>query len=350
MEVFMKTNRFLLIFIMLALVAVSFSACSENSALNTPATETNLFMGTVVQIKIYDSTDEYIFEKAFEMIENIENKMSLNLAGSEISRINQAAGEKPVQVSEDTYEVIEKAIHYGKISGGAFDITIGPLVNLWNIGKENARLPDQSEIDQALLRIDYSKIKLNPDEKTVFLEDKGMMIDLGGIAKGYAADALSKMFEQEGIEHAIINLGGNIYAHGHKPNGDNWHIGIQNPEAERSDYIGVASVRNKSIVTSGIYERYFESGENSYHHILSPFDGYPFENSLSAVSIIAGESINADALSTTAFALGLSDGLKLLEAYPDVEGIFITKDFKVYTTSGLKESFEMSNIHFTLTN
>ena len=346
----MKTNRFLFLFIMLALAAVSFSGCTENSAGNPPATETNLFMGTVVQIKIYDSADEYIFDKAFTKIEDIESRMSLSLPDSEISQINQAAGKNPVHVSQDTYEVIEKAIYCGKISGGAFDITIGPLVNLWNIGKENARLPNQYEIDQALLHIDYSKIKLNPDEKTVFLEDEGMMLDLGGIAKGYAADALAVMFEQEGIKNAIINLGGNIYALGQNPNGEKWHIGIQNPEAERSDYIGIASVRNKSIVTSGIYERYFESGGNSYHHILSPFDGYPFENSLSAVSIIAGKSIDADAFSTAAFALGLSGGLKLLESYPDVEGIFITRDFKVYTTSGLKNSFEMTAGQFTLAN
>ena len=346
----MKTNRFLTLFIVLALAAVSFSGCVENPAVNPPVTETNLFMGTVVQIKIYDSADEYVFDKAFTMIEEIEGRMSLNLPDSEISQINRAAGENPVHVSEDTYQVIEKAILYGKISEGTFDITIGPLVNLWNIGKENARLPDQSEIDQALLHIDYSKVKLNPDEKTVFLEDEGMMLDLGGIAKGYAADTLAEMLEQEGIEHGIINLGGNIYALGQNPNGEKWHIGIQNPEAERSDYIGIASVSNKSVVTSGIYERYFESGGKSYHHILSPFDGYPFENSLSAVSIIAGKSIDADALSTTAFALGLSGGLKLLESYPDVEGIFITRDFKVYTTSGLKNSFEMAAGQFTLAN
>jgi len=350
LEAFMKTNKRLLIFIILLLAVVSFSGCGENSASDFPATETNLFMGTVVQIKIYDSADEYIFDKAFTIIENIENKMSLNLPDSEISLINQSAGEKPVHVSEDTYEVIEKAIYFGKISGGTFDITIGPLVNLWNIGKENARLPDQSEIDEALLHIDYSKIELNPDDKTIFLKDAGMMLDLGGIAKGYAADALAEMFDNEGIENAIINLGGNIYAHGQNPNGDDWHIGIQNPEAERSDYIGIASVSNKSVVTSGIYERYFESGENSYHHILSPFDGYPFENSLSAVSIIADKSIDADAFSTTAFALGLYDGLELLESFPGVEGVFITRDFKVYTTPGLKDSFEMSSGEFTLSN
>lgn len=344
----MKSNKYLLLFAVLALAVFLFSGCGGNSSTAPPFAETDLFMGTVVQIKIYEPVDEYIFDKAFTIIENIENRMSLNISESEISLINKSAGLSPVHVSDDTYEVIEKAVYYGNISKGSFDITIGPLASLWNIGKENARLPEQSEIDAALSHVDYSKISLNPDEHTVFLENSGMMLDLGGIAKGYAADALSEMFNQEGIEHAIINLGGNIYAHGPKPDGENWRIGIQNPEAERNDYIGVASVKNKSVVTSGIYERYFESGGTSYHHILSPFDGYPFENNLSAVSIIAGKSIDADALSTTAFALGLESGLDLLESLPDVEGIFISRDFKVYITSGLKDSFEMSDGQYTL--
>ncbi len=347
----MNNNKFFLISIILIIFIISASGCKETlSSSEFPASRTDLFMGTVVQIKIYEPVDETVFEKAFSLITDMENKMSLNISESEINQINRAAGENPVVVSGDTYDVIEKAISYGSLSGGSFDITIGPLVNLWNIGKENARVPGQAEIDEAIKQIDYKNILLNPKEKTVFLKDSGMIIDLGGIAKGYVADSLSAMFEKEGIEHAIINLGGNIYAYGQNPNGNDWQIGIQNPEAERSDYIGIASVTNKSVVTSGIYERFLESDGNTYHHILSPFDGYPFENSLTAVSIIAGKSIDADALSTTAFALGLESGLKLLESLPDVEGVFITKDFKVYTSSGLKDSFKITNDQFTLAN
>jgi thiamine biosynthesis lipoprotein len=351
LEVLMKTNKFFLLSIILIIFVISTAGCNKNSSLSEiPTTRTNLFMGTVVQIKIYEPVDEAVFEKAFSLIEDMENKMSLNIPESEINQINRAAGENPVKVSGDTYDVIGKAISYGNLSGGTFDITIGPLVNLWNIGKENARVPDQSEINEAIKLIDYTKVLLNPNEKTVFLKDSGMILDLGGIAKGYVADSLTEMFNKEGIEHAIINLGGNIYAHGQNPDGNDWQIGIQNPEAERSDYIGIADVINKSVVTSGIYERFLESGGNTYHHILSPFDGYPFENSLTAVSIIASKSVDADALSTTAFALGLESGLELLESLPDVEGVFITKDFNVYTTSGLKNSFKMTTDQFTLAN
>ncbi|MBK5252782.1 MAG: FAD:protein FMN transferase [Peptostreptococcaceae bacterium] len=347
----MKTSKLFLVSIILMIFTISVAGCNRNpSSSEFPATRTDLFMGTVVQIKIYESVDEAVFEEAFSLIEDIENKMSLNMPESELNQINRAAGENPVKVSGDTYDVIDKAIYYGSLSGGTFDITIGPLVSLWNIGKENARVPDQSEIDEAIKQIDYKKVLLNPDEKTVFLKDSGMILDLGGIAKGYAADALSEMFEKEGINHAIINLGGNIYALGQNPNGNPWQIGIQNPEAERSDYIGVASVKDKSVVTSGIYERFLESGGKSYHHILSPFNGYPFENSLTAVSIIASKSVDADALSTVAFSLGLESGLTLLESIPDAEAIFITKDFNVYTTSGLKDSFKMANDEFILAN
>jgi thiamine biosynthesis lipoprotein len=347
----MKTNKFFLISILLMIFIVSTTGCNENpSSSEFPATHTDLFMGTVVQIKIYEPVDETVFEKAFSLIADMENKMSLNISESEINQINRAAGENPVGVSDDTYDVIDKAISYGNLSGGTFDITIGPLVSLWNIGKETARVPAQSEIDEAIKLIDYTKVLLNPNEKTVFLKDSGMILDLGGIAKGYVADALTEMFKKEGIKHAIINLGGNIYAHGQNPNGNDWQIGIQNPEAERSDYIGIANVINKSVVTSGIYERFLESGDKSYHHILNPFDGYPFENSLTAVSIIAGKSVDADALSTVVFSLGLKSGLELLESLPDADGIFITRDLNVYTTSGLNDSFKMANDEFTLAN
>ena len=347
----MNTNKLFFIFMILILFSISLVGCYDTTTSSAfPATRTDLFMGTVVQIKIYEPIDESVFDKAFKLIGNMEEKMSLNIADSEINQINDAAGKSPVKVSNDTYNVIEKALYYGSISKGNFDITIGPLVKLWNIGKESARLPDQTEIDKAIKQIDYTKVLLNPYEKTVFLKEPGMIIDLGGIAKGYVADALTDMLKKEGVEHAIINLGGNIYAYGQNPDGNDWQIGIQNPQAERNDYIGIASVKNKSVVTSGIYERFLESGGKTYHHILSPFDGYPFDNTLTAVSIIADKSIDADALSTTAFALGLKTGLELLESIPNVEGIFITKDSEVYISSGLKDYFKLTNKQFILSN
>ena len=176
------------------------------------------------------------------------------------------------------------------------------------------------------------------------------MIDLGSIAKGYAADEISRILTENNVNSAIIDLGGNIYAHGIKPSGQDWNIGIQNPFSTRGDIIGVLKVKNKTVVTSGIYERYIEKDGVKYHHLLNPNTGYPFENNIAGVSIITDKSIDADALSTTVFAKGLEEGLKFVETLPNVDAIFITKDNKVYITNGIRDSFTLENEDFTLEN
>lgn len=308
------------------------------------------FLNSILTLDIYDTglDNAKINQEVEDRVRELENKMSTKIATSEVSKINDNAGIDKVKVSDDTYTVIKKALKYGKISKGKFDITVGNLVDLWGIGTENEKVPSKEEIQKALATVDYNKVEIDDNNKTVFLKDKGMKIDLGAIAKGYVADDIVKILEKDGVKSAIINLGGNVYVYGNKA-GKNFKIGIRNPlSPDPNDYLGIYQSQNESVVTSGVYERFFEKDGKRYHHILSTSDGYPIDNNLISTSIITKSSMDADALSTTTFALGLEEGLKLIENTKNTEAMFITADKKIYMTSGLKEKFELKNSDFTI--
>lgn len=175
-----------------------------------------------------------------------------------------------------------------------------------------------------------------------------MQLDLGGIAKGYAADVAASIIKEHGNQAAIINLGGNVYAYGEKANGDSFKIGVQNPFSPRGAYLGILSVKDQTVVTSGTYERFFEQDGTVYHHILDPKTGYPVENNLESVTIVTESSMSADALSTMTFVLGLEKGLNLVESLDDVEALFITKDHQLYASSGFLNNFELTDDSFTI--
>lgn len=337
---------------LLMFFALIFSGCKkETKILKEPLEKTDFFLGTVCTIKIYDDVDSAVLDKAFERLKQIENKMTINAEGSEVDEVNNNSGIKPVKVSDDVYYVIKTGKEFGKVSEGLFDITIGPIVKLWNIGTDYARVPEDYEIKEKLPLVNYEDIELNDSEKTVFLKKKGMMIDLGGIAKGYAADEVCRILKENGVEHAIINLGGNVLAMGENPiKNRDWNIGIQNPYSIRGDYFAIVPIKNKTVVSSGVYERYFEANGKRYHHILDTKTGYPVENDLVATTIITDKSIVGDALSTTIFAAGIEKGLEIVNSMEGVEAIFITKDKKVYITDGLKGKITITNEEYKLVN
>lgn len=342
-----KTNKFKII-ATCAIASIMLSACSKKVA--EPISNTKILMGTVCSIKIYNKSSDKVIDKAFKRINEIEDTMSINKEDSEVIHINNASGENPIKVSDETLEVLKEGLKYSELSGGKLDITIGPLVKLWGIGTEGARLPSEEEIKEKKALIDYKDLVLDEKNKTAFLKNKAMIIDLGAIAKGYAADEVANVLKENGVKNAIINLGGNVFAMGKNVTGTPWKIGIQDPFTKRGEIMGMMEVENKSIVTSGIYERYFEKDGKNYHHILSTSTGYPCDNSIAGVSIISEKSIDGDALSTSVFSLGLEDGLKFINTMSGVEGIFITKDKQVYTTSGLKDLLKLTNPEFTLKN
>ena len=324
---------------------------NEETAQQEPVKRTEMLMGTVISVTLYDSTDESILDKVFDKVKNLEETFSINETGTEVDKINDNAGIEPVKESDDTIEVVKEGIYYSDLSHGKFDITVGPLVKLWNIpDRPTEDIPTQDELNVVLPLTNYKDVVIDEANKTVFLTRPGMMLDLGGIAKGYAADVISKMLTDEGVKSAIIDLGGNIFAHGEKVSGDAWKIGIQNPFSNRGEIVGAISVKNKSIVTSGIYERYIEVDGVKYHHILNPETGYPYENDIAGITIISDKSTTGDALSTSVFALGIEEGMKFVEKLDDVDAIFVTKEKGIYVTSGIKDNFELRDENFKLMN
>ena len=336
-------------FFVAILLVFSFIGCAEKKKAE-PIHRTELFMGTAIKVTVYDKQDEEILDKVFKRIIEIEDLVSINKDNTEITNLNKNAGIKGVKLSEDSFNIIKKGLEYSKLSNGGYDVSIGPLVKLWSIGLPEAKVPNKDEIKNVINKIDYKKVKVNDETKEVFLEDKGMMLDLGSIAKGYAADEIVKVLKENNVKQAIIDLGGNIYALGLKDGDKDWKVGIQDPFTERGNVVGSVEVSNKSVVTTGIYERFIEKDGVKYHHILNPKDGYPYKTDIAGVSIIADKSVDADGLSTLVFTKGLNEGIKFIEDLDGVDAIFITNDRKVYTTKGIKDNFKMINESFTLSN
>ncbi|MPQ45025.1 FAD:protein FMN transferase [Clostridium tarantellae] len=350
MNIFKKIFIKILSLILFALIFISCSNNNKKVLNETPLTKTEIFMGTAIKISIYDNKNEDILNKAFDKIKEIENLVSLNRSGTELDNLNKLAGKKPLKVSDSTFNIIKTGLKYSQLSNGDFDITIGPLVKLWSIGLPEAKVPTKNEIKNILPLINYKEVDVNDYNKTIFLKKPNMIIDLGAIAKGYIADIIANFFKENNINSAIIDLGGNLYVLGLKPSGEKWKIGIQNPFSERGNIIGNISETNKSIVTSGIYERFIEKDNIKYHHILNPSTGYPYENNIAGITIVSDKSLDGDALSTTVFSKGLEEGLSLIESLENTEAIFITNDKKVYISSGLKNNFTITNSEFQLSN
>jgi thiamine biosynthesis lipoprotein len=327
--------------IICAFLLPSFLSCSK-----PPPAQAEFVMGTVCGINLYDGGSRSLYADIFARLREIDRVMSANaeLSGeNETGRINRSAGKEPVEVSAGLMVVLEKALHYAELSGGAFDPTVGPLVKLWGIGSETPRIPGAEELEAALSLINWRDVVIDRDRGTVFLRRPGMAIDLGAIAKGYAADEAVALIKKAGLSRGIVDLGGNIFALGGREGDRPWRIGVQDPGRERGGYLGILLVRDKSVVTSGVYERYFEAGDRRYHHILSTRDGYPIDNGLLSVTIIADFSIDADALSTSAFAMGGEEGRALVESIPGAEAVFVFADQSIRGTAGAMEIFSLTS-------
>lgn len=339
-----KIINYSLIVMLSISMSLSFMGCKTQKK-QKEITKQTYAMGTIVSFKVYGDKAEDNIEQSIKLLEQLEDKMSLNKQNSEINKLNSLAGKKFERVSDQTYNVIKKSLKYSTLSQGAFDITVEPLVKLWGIGTDKARIPSHKEIENAKKFIDYRNIQIN-SKGQILLKKPGMQIDVGGIAKGYAADEIKNMLKQNGVSSAFINIGGNVNLLGSKCDGKPWHIGVQNPLKDKGEYMGIVTLADKSIVTSGNYERYFIRNGKRYHHIFDVKTGYPAEKGLISTTIISDKSIDGDALSTTTYVLGLEKAIKLVEKLKGVDAIFITKDKKVYVTSGLKNSFKLTDSEF----
>ncbi|MFP3152825.1 FAD:protein FMN transferase [Lachnospiraceae bacterium ZAX-1] len=335
-------GTYLLGFILLTVFVASIGltqACSNKRP--EPIAKYGFYFDTVIAITLYDATKETLIDDCFTLAEKYEKLFSRTMNGSDVYNINHAGGQ-PVFVDLETIALIEQGLKYGKVSNGAFDITIGAVSDLWDFKSDSHALPSPSDIAQAVSTVSYHTIIIGQD--TITLSNPNTQLDLGGIAKGFIADKMKEYLLSNGITQGFINLGGNVLALGQRSDGQNYTFGIQKPFAKEGTSIATVEITDQTVVTSGVYERYFEQNGIRYHHILDPKTGYPYENNLLGVTIICPNSIDGDGLSTTCFALGLEKGMELIESHKDTEAIFITDDFKLHITSGLGSTIPFKEI------
>lgn len=313
-------------------IVCAFGICGCDAA---PAYNSALgfYLDTVITITGY--ADKATLENAVALCGEYEKVFSRTVEGSDVWRINHGEG-SPVQVCGDTAELLAIALDICEKSGGALDITIAPASDLWDFKADEPEIPDSGELSSAAKLVDYTKLKLEGDMVTL---PAGMAIDLGAVAKGYIADKAAEYLKEKGVESTILNLGGNVVALGSKPDGREWSIGIQDPEKENGKSGYSVMVADKSVVTSGIYQRGFDKDGVRYHHILDRATGWPVQNGLASVTIIADSSTMADAMSTACFVLGRDMGMSFAEEM-GVQAVFIGTDGKVSCTPALKGKLE----------
>jgi thiamine biosynthesis lipoprotein len=327
-----------------SLLCAGFVACSPQPQ---SVTRMEFLIGTVCTLTLYDTPGEEVFRKVFDRVREIETRMSFTLPESDIGRVNAAAGKFPVSVTEETFALVEEGLEFSRLSGGAFNIAVGPLIALWGIGTERAALPQDADIATRMRICDFTRVVLNKTEKTIFLEEAGMALDLGAIAKGYAADEAARILREEGISRGIIDFGGNIFVLGQRSGAEGWRVGVQNPAENRGQYFGIITAGDLSVVSSGVYERFFIAPDGQrYHHILDTKTGHPVRNGLTQVTVASRSSTRADAFSTTLFVLGLEAGMELAEKTEGIEALFVTEDKKLYASRGMKEIFSLTDQSF----
>lgn len=348
----MKKN--ICIIIVLIIVSLNLSSCTNSK--NKYYEKSNIVMDTVVTLSAYGINSKEAVEESFNRLNEINEMASINISTSDIYKINSSSGIEYVKVRPEILKMIETSIEYSKLSDGAFDITIGPIINLWGIGTDNEKIPSEEEIKAKLQLVGYDKISINENDSSVRLEKQGMSIDLGGIAKGFAVDEVLKIYKKYNIENGLINLGSSsIYALGKNKDNNNWSVGIKHPREDSNEYMGVIKLNNESLSTSGDYERYFIKDNKRYHHIIDPKTGYPVDNGVISDTIVINDDIQnsgmlADIFTTTVFTLGPEKGLKLINSLPGVSCEITTADYKVYTSEGFKDRITDLNKDFEFVN
>lgn len=309
----MKKKNILLI--LLLLISVPLTGCNRSRTLE-PISETRLLLDTVCTVTVYDPAERGLLTEALDLCAKYESLYSRTVEGSDIWRINHAQG-APVTVDASTAELIQDALDYGALSGGWFDITVGRLCALWDFNG-NPAVPPPDKLAEARDTVDYRRVLV--DGTTVQMGNDEAWLDLGGIAKGYIADQLAAFLKGRGVKSAIIDLGGNIVTVGLKPDGGQWHIGVEQPFSDHNELIGSLNTGEASIVTSGIYERQFMENGVLYHHVLNPYSGMPVDSDVVSATIVSESSTVGDALSTIVILLGSEKAASLLDQTPGLMG------------------------------
>lgn len=328
-------KKYIVSLLLISITAINILCSCSLKPKQTPLKKTGFYLDTVISITLYDKNASKHLDKCFEIVDKYDKMFSANNPESDVYKINHNIGNY-TNVSNETKELIKIGKYYSELSNGEFDISLGNLTTLWDF-KNKTTPPTDQEISNTL-GFNYNNILISLDSNgnnQINVLTNKEKLDLGGIAKGYIADKIKDYLLSENITTGIINLGGNVLTLD-PPEGENcYNIGIQKPFSNSSEVATSIKVSNKSIVTSGNYQRYFTYNDKLYHHILNTTTGYPIDNDLNSVTIISEKSVDGDALSTITFLKGLNSGISFIESLPNVDAIFITKDNKIYKTSGL---------------
>lgn len=314
-------------------------AGEEGNIVENAEAKTDFFaMDTHIQLTAYGNRAEEVVEKAEEKLADLEGRWSVTDENSEIFRINHSDGQS-VDISGETAEIIAYALDMAEQTEGALEPTIYPVLTAWGFTTEENRIPDQQELIELLSHVDYRQVKLSGNQ--IRLPER-MELDLGAVGKGYAGDIITGLLKTNGITSALLDLGGNIQTIGGKPDGSGWKLGIRSPFGEGT--IGILSISGDcAVVTSGNYERYFVGDDGKeYGHILDPSTGYPIENELASVTIVAPEGKQADALSTAMSVKGLQESEAYWREHQDFEMLAVTKQGEIYLTDGIRDQFSLS--------
>lgn len=301
-----------------------------------------MLMGTVVLVTAVgmdEPTAQQAAKAGLDEIRRLEELLSTWIPTSELSKVNAAAGKESIQVSQETFEVLERSLDMAKLTNGGFNIAIGPAVKAWDANGDGHILP-REDLEVLRPQIDVSQIQLDDKKRTVGLRRSGMQIDVGGIGKGYAADLAARVMQASGATAGVVALSGDIKTFGRMPDRQRFVFGIQHPRKEQGEILGSIELENEAVSTAGDYQRYFMKDGIRYHHILDPATLLPARGCQS-VTVIAKNGVMADGLDTGIFVMGPDKGMVLIESLPDVEGVIVDQDGKVLVSSGLKDRLRL---------
>lgn len=317
--------------LMTAAVCVCTALCGCQNA-GGEYKKTVFAMDTVMDLKIYSENDEPLL-KAEEEIKRLDAVFDRGNENSDIYRINK---NKSAAVSDETAEIIRKALDISEMTDGAFDITTAPVTDLWGFYGGNFRVPSNEELNAALSSVGYKNIRLDSNKVSI---PESFSLDLGGIGKGFASDSVINILRGCGVSSAIVSLGGNVQALGQRPDGEAWSVGITDPD-DKSRLLGKVKVSDKAVITSGGYQRFFEKDGKTYHHIIDPKTGKSAESGLVSVTVIAESGALSDGLSTALFVAGLDKSAEIWHKYGGFDAVFAENNGNIYVTEGIADTFE----------
>lgn len=298
-------------------------------------------MGASISVRIKHKEVDRILNSVKEMIYDFNNRFSANKEDSLLMEVNKNAGKKSIVVDEDIFELVKISKEYSIKYDKTLNIAIGPLIKLWKVGFKDATKPSQEEIEKLLTKISPEKIILNEATSSIFLEEEGMEIDLGAVAKGYFADKIKEYLIKQGVEQGIIDFGGNVLTIGESYTQDHkfWIVGLQNPKEKRGELLGYIPIKDKSVVTSGIYERFFELEGKRYHHIFNSNTGYPIENNIASVTVVAAKSLMCEIWTSIFFMWEIDEALARVNEKNDMGLIIVDRENNIYLSDNLKKVF-----------